>query len=47
MISGRFKNGNWMMKNIVGNWNISGTYTLRNAGIRHRPEQSGFESERR
>jgi hypothetical protein len=22
-----FQNGNWMMKNIVGNWNISGTYT--------------------
>ena len=22
-----FKDGNWMMKNIVGNWNISGTYT--------------------
>jgi hypothetical protein len=23
-----FRDGNWMMKNIVGNWNISGTYTL-------------------
>ena len=23
-----FKNGNWMMRNIIGNWNISGTYTL-------------------
>jgi hypothetical protein len=22
-----FQNGNWMMKNIVGNWNVSGTYT--------------------
>jgi Carboxypeptidase regulatory-like domain/TonB dependent receptor len=22
-----FKDGNWMMKNIVGNWNVSGTYT--------------------
>ena len=22
-----FKDGNWFMKNIVGNWNISGTYT--------------------
>ena len=24
-----FQNGNWMMKNIVGNWNISGTYTFQ------------------
>ena len=23
-----FKDGNWMMKNVVGNWNISGTYTF-------------------
>ncbi len=23
-----FQNGNWMMKNVVGNWNISGTYTF-------------------
>jgi hypothetical protein len=23
-----FKDGNWMMKNILGNWNISGTYTF-------------------
>jgi len=22
-----FRNGNWMMKNVIGNWNISGTYT--------------------
>jgi hypothetical protein len=22
-----FKNGNWFMKNLVGNWNVSGTYT--------------------
>jgi hypothetical protein len=22
-----FKDGNWFMKNLVGNWNISGTYT--------------------
>jgi Carboxypeptidase regulatory-like domain/TonB dependent receptor len=22
-----FQDGNWLMKNIVGNWNISGTYT--------------------
>jgi hypothetical protein len=24
-----FKNGNWMMKNVVGNWNLSGTYTFQ------------------
>jgi hypothetical protein len=24
-----FQDGNWMMKNVVGNWNISGTYTLQ------------------
>ncbi|HLK22368.1 MAG TPA: TonB-dependent receptor [Bryobacteraceae bacterium] len=23
-----FKDGNWMMRNIVGNWNIAGTYTF-------------------
>jgi hypothetical protein len=23
-----FKNSNWLMKNIVGNWNIAGTYTF-------------------
>ncbi len=23
-----FKDGNWMMKNIIGNWNIAGTYTF-------------------
>jgi outer membrane receptor protein involved in Fe transport len=23
-----FKDGNWMMKNIVGNWNFAGTYTF-------------------
>ena len=22
-----FKGGNWMMRNVVGNWNVSGTYT--------------------
>ena len=22
-----FKNGNWLMKNVIGNWNVSGTYT--------------------
>jgi hypothetical protein len=24
-----FQNGNWLMKNVVGNWNISGTYTYQ------------------
>ncbi len=24
-----FQNGNWYMKNLVGNWNISGTYTYQ------------------
>lgn len=24
-----FRNGNWLMKNVVGNWNISGTYTFQ------------------
>jgi hypothetical protein len=24
-----FGNGSWLMKNVVGNWNISGTYTLQ------------------
>lgn len=24
-----FRNGNWFMKNLVGNWNISGTYTFQ------------------
>ena len=23
-----FKNGNWLAKNVLGNWNISGTYTF-------------------
>jgi hypothetical protein len=37
-----FQNGNWFMKNLVGNWNISGTYTYQS------PEfttvQSGIDS---
>ena len=24
-----FQGGNWMMKNVVGNWNLSGTYTFQ------------------
>ena len=23
-----FKDGNWLMKNVVGNWNVAGTYTF-------------------
>ena len=34
-----FQNGNWMMKNVVGNWNISADVYLPIAGIRHRPER--------
>jgi hypothetical protein len=37
-----FKGGNWFMKNLIGNWNISGTYTYES------PEfatvQSGLDS---
>ena len=37
-----FQGGNWLMKNVVGNWNISGTYTYQS------PEfatvQSGVDS---
>jgi hypothetical protein len=37
-----FQNGNWMMRNVVGNWNIAGTYTFQS------PEfavvQSGVDS---
>ncbi len=37
-----FQNGNWLMKNVVGNWNVSGTYTYQS------PEfatvQSGVDS---
>ena len=37
-----FKNGNWFMKNVIGNWGISGTYTYET------PEwatvQSGIDS---
>lgn len=24
-----FANGNWLMKNVVGNWNVTGTYTFQ------------------
>jgi len=37
-----FKNGNWLMKNIVGNWNISGTYTFQSP--EYATVQSGVDS---
>jgi hypothetical protein len=37
-----FKGGNWMMKNIVGNWNIAGTYTYQSP--EYATVQSGVDS---
>jgi hypothetical protein len=37
-----FKNGNWWMKNVVGNWNISGTYTYQSPELA--TVQSGVDS---
>jgi len=37
-----FQNGNWFMKNIVGNWNISGTYTFQSP--EYATVQSGVDS---
>jgi hypothetical protein len=37
-----FKNGNWFVKNIVGNWNISGTYTYETP--EYATVQSGLDS---
>ena len=37
-----FKNGNWFMKNLVGNWNISGTYTYQSP--EYATVQSGLDS---
>jgi hypothetical protein len=37
-----FKNGNWFMKNVVGNWNISGTYTYQSP--EYATVQSGIDS---
>ncbi len=37
-----FKNGNWVMKNAVGNWNVSGTYTLESP--EYATVQSGIDS---
>jgi hypothetical protein len=37
-----FQQGNWMMKNIVGNWNISGVYTFQSP--EYATIQSGVDS---
>ena len=37
-----FKSGNWFMKNLVGNWNISGTYTYQSPELA--TVQSGLDS---
>ena len=37
-----FKNGNWFLKNLVGNWNISGTYTYQSPELA--TVQSGLDS---
>ena len=37
-----FKSGNWLMKNLVGNWNLSGTYTYESP--EYATVQSGLDS---
>jgi hypothetical protein len=37
-----FQNSNWLMKNVVGNWNISGTYTYQSP--EYATVQSGVDS---
>jgi hypothetical protein len=37
-----FQNGNWFLKNIVGNWNIAGTYTYETP--EYATVQSGLDS---
>jgi len=37
-----FANGNWLMKNVVGNWNITGTYTFQSP--EYGTVQSGVDS---
>ncbi len=37
-----FRNGSWLMKNIVGNWNISGTYTYESP--EYATVQSGLDT---
>jgi hypothetical protein len=39
-----FKTGNWFMKNLIGNWNISGTYTYESP--EYATVQSGIDSNR-
>jgi hypothetical protein len=29
----KFQKGNWMMRNVVGNWNLSGTYTYQSPAM--------------
>ena len=38
----RFDRSNWLMKNVVGNWNISGTYTFQSP--EYATVQSGVDS---
>ena len=37
-----FQNSKWVMKNLVGNWNISGTYTYQSP--EYATVQSGVDS---
>ncbi len=37
-----FHNGNWFLKNVIGNWNISGTYTYQSPELA--TVQSGLDS---
>src|SRR5205814_2476628 len=37
-----FVNGNWLMKNVLGNWNISATYTFQSP--EYATVQSGIDS---
>ena len=37
-----FPNGNWMMKNVIGNWNVSATYTYQSP--EYATVQSGVDS---
>ena len=37
-----FRNGNWFVKNLIGNWNISGTYTYQSPELA--TVQSGLDS---
>ena len=39
-----FRNGNWFMRNLIGNWNISGTYTYEAPELA--TVQSGIDSNR-